>query len=60
MKTLLMILDRAKEPSSWAALTGVAAAVGVSAPAYAAVSTAIAGVAGALAFFLKEKGTPTT
>lgn len=55
-----MILDRAKEPSSWAALTGVAAAVGVSAPAYAAVSTAIAGVAGALAFFLKEKGTPTT
>lgn len=55
MKTFLKFLDRAKEPSSWAGLAAVAAAVGVSAPAYDTVTTAIAGLSGLAAFLLKEK-----
>lgn len=57
MKSMLIdVLDRAKEPSSWAGLSGLAAAAGVSLPAYNATTTAIAGVAALIAFFLKEKG----
>lgn len=59
MKNLcLALLDRAKEPSSWAGLSGIAMAVGVSEPVYTTVSAAIAGVAGLLAFILKERLTP--
>ncbi|MGY0794307.1 hypothetical protein ACW7BJ_33585 [Azospirillum argentinense] len=56
-KLLLYVLDRAKEPSSWAGFVGIAAGAGIAAPAYTAVTGAIAGVAGLAAFLLKEKAT---
>lgn len=56
MKLFLYLLNRAKEPASWAGLSGIAMAVGVSEPTYATVTTAIAGVSGLAAFFLKESG----
>jgi hypothetical protein len=49
------LLDRAKEPSTYAGLASIAAAFGVSQPVYAAVTTAIAALAGVVAIFLKEK-----
>lgn len=57
MKTLLLgLINRFKEPSSWAAIT--AGLVGVF-PALEGTGQAIAlvgaGIAGLLAFFLKEK-----
>jgi hypothetical protein len=51
---LRMILNRFKEPSSWAGLAGMALAAGVSAPAFAAVSLIGAGICGALAVILPE------
>lgn len=49
------ILNRAKEPSSWAGLSGFALTAGISEPAFAVGTTAVAGVAGLLAFILKEQ-----
>lgn len=51
------ILDRLKEPSSWASVAAIAGGFGLSVPdetiKYGAM--ALAGLAGLLGFFLKEK-----
>ena len=52
------IISRFKEPSSYAALTGVLALVGiyVDPGLMQQISTALAAIAGIAGFFLKEKG----
>lgn len=54
MKT---IIDRLKEPSSWAALAALSGSFGLQIPNELAQqgSLALAGVAGIVGFFLKEK-----
>ena len=47
-------LKRLKEPSTYAGLSGLALALGVSGDLYAAVSSAIAAVAGLIAIVLAE------
>lgn len=49
------IVDRLKEPSTFAGLSGVALALGVSAPVYNAVSTIVAGVFGLIAVLKKDR-----
>lgn len=51
------IISRLREPSTYAGLAGLALAVGVSAEQWAAISTAVAGVAGVIAIFVREKAT---
>jgi hypothetical protein len=50
------ILSRLKEPSTFAGLSGLALALGVSGELYNAAAAAIAGVAGLVAVILAEKG----
>jgi hypothetical protein len=52
------ILLRLKEPSTFAGLSGIALALGVSGELYNAAAGAIAGVAGLVAVLLAEKGKP--
>lgn len=52
---LSTILDRAKEPSTYAGLASIAAAFGVSTDLYNAASIAAASVFGLVAVILKEK-----
>jgi hypothetical protein len=52
------ILARLKEPSTFAGLSGLALALGVSGELYNAVDAAIAGVAGLVAVILAEKAKP--
>ena len=52
------VLSRLKEPSTFAGLSGIALAFGVSNELYGAVSAAIAGVAGLVAVILAEKAKP--
>tara|TARA_Y100000590_G_C15492790_1_gene928459 strand:- start:414 stop:578 length:165 start_codon:yes stop_codon:yes gene_type:complete len=49
------ILDRLKEPSTYAGLSGLMVAIGLSQDQWTVVSTALAGVAGLIAMVLKEK-----
>ena len=49
------ILDRLKEPSTYAGFAGLAIAVGVSAPLYGAVTAAIAAVAALISVIVAEK-----
>ena len=49
------ILSRLKEPSTYAGLSGIALALGVSGELYNAVAGAIAGVAGLVAVLLSDK-----
>lgn len=55
---LVSILNRFKEPSSWAAITAGLVAVGVSVDGelLQAGVLALSGLAGVASFFLKEKG----
>ena len=46
------ILRMLKQPSSYAGLSGIALSLGISQPAYSAITTAIAAVAGLAAFFI--------
>ena len=55
---LNFVLSRLKEPSSYAGLSGIALAFGISAEFYSAAATAVAGVAGLVAFILAEKAKP--
>jgi hypothetical protein len=55
MSIVNFVLTRLKEPSTYAGLSGLALALGVSGQLYAAVSTAIAGIAGLAAVILAEK-----
>lgn len=50
------ILNRGREPSTWAGFAGLAAAVGVSQPLFSAVSAALVGIFSVVAVFLNERG----
>lgn len=52
------VLSRLKEPSTYAGLSGIALALGVSGELYNAVAGALAGVAGLVAVLLAEKSQP--
>lgn len=52
------ILSRLKEPSTYAGLSGLAMALGISTHIYEAAALAIAGVAGLVAVLLAEKAKP--
>ena len=52
------ILSRLKEPSTFAGLSGLALALGISGELYNAAAGAIAGIAGLVAVLLMEKGKP--
>ena len=49
------ILDRLKEPSTYAGVSGLMIAIGLSQEQWTLVSTVLAGLAGLAAMFLKEK-----
>ena len=55
MKLVNFALSRLKEPSTYAGLSGIALALGISGDLYAALSSAIAAVAGLVAIVLAEK-----
>ena len=52
--TARYLINRFKEPSSWAGMGGFAALVGVTQPVYAAIALTGAGICGLLSFFLPE------
>tara|TARA_Y100000593_G_C4132838_1_gene248285 strand:+ start:453 stop:617 length:165 start_codon:yes stop_codon:yes gene_type:complete len=49
------ILDRLKEPSTYAGLSGIMIAIGLTAEQWTMISTAAAAVAGLVAMILREK-----
>jgi hypothetical protein len=49
------ILSRLKEPSTYAGLSGLAMALGISTHIYEAAAMAVAGVAGLIAVILADK-----
>jgi hypothetical protein len=55
MNFLHWILSRLKEPSTYAGLSGLALAFGVSTETYTAASAALAGVAGLIAVLLADR-----
>ena len=55
MTFLSWLLSRLKEPSSYAGLSALALAAGLSDAQWAAVSTAVAALAGVAAVFLSEQ-----
>ena len=48
------VLNRAKEPSTWAGLTGLAVVFGVSAEQWQMIGNAVAAVAACIAVFVSE------
>jgi len=56
MSALKWILDRAKEPSTYAGLSGLALALGLSDAEWSAIATAAAAVCGAVAVVIAERG----
>jgi hypothetical protein len=50
------LLLRGREPSTWAGLSGLALALGLSAAEWNAVGAAVAAIFGAAAVFVKESG----
>lgn len=50
------ILGLFSQPSTYAGLSGLSAAVGLSVPQFEAVATAAAAVCGVLAVFIDERG----
>lgn len=56
MKVIHWIIDRAKEPSTYAGLSGLALAVGFSDVEWTAIGTAAAAVFGAVAVVISERG----
>jgi hypothetical protein len=55
MNFLNFVLARLKEPSTYAGLSGLALALGVSGEIYSAASAALAGIAGLIAVVLGER-----
>jgi len=55
MNFVNFVLNRLKEPSTYAGLSGLALALGVSGELYAAASAALAGIAGLIAVVLGER-----
>lgn len=49
------IISRLREPSTYAGFAGLAAAIGISEPLYAAVSAVAVAVAGLVAVIISEK-----
>ena len=49
------ILDRLKEPSTYAGLSGLMIAIGLSQEQWSMISTVLAGVAGLAAMLLKDR-----
>jgi hypothetical protein len=49
------ILDRLKEPSTYAGLSGLMIAIGLSQEQWTMISTVLAGLAGLAAMFLKDR-----
>ena len=49
------VLERLREPSTFAGLSGLALAFGLSDVHFEAIANAVAGIAGLLAVFLAEK-----
>ena len=56
MKVIQWVIDRAKEPSTYAGLSGLALALGFSDAEWTAIGTAAAAVFGAVAVILSERG----
>ncbi len=56
MSALKWILDRAKEPSTYGGLSGLALALGLSDAEWSAIATAAAAVSGAAAIVIAERG----
>jgi|LakMenEpi03Aug12_release.lakeMendotaPanAssembly.Ray.scaffolds.fasta_scaffold273644_3 hypothetical protein len=54
MSIVNFVLNRLKEPSTYAGLSGLALALGVSSDLYAAAASAIAAVAGLIAIVLAD------
>lgn len=54
MKVVQWALHRLKEPSTYAGFSALALAVGLSDAQWAAISTAVAGLAGVAAVFLSD------
>jgi hypothetical protein len=48
-------LDRLKEPSTYAGLSGLMIAIGLSQDQWSIISTALAGIAGVVAMVLKDR-----
>ena len=55
MPIVTFILTRLKEPSTYAGLSGLALAFGISSDLYTAASSAVAAIAGLIAVVLAEK-----
>lgn len=55
MPIVTFILTRLKEPSTYAGLSGLALAFGISSDLYTAASSVIASIAGLVAIVLAEK-----
>lgn len=49
------IIDRLREPSTFAGLSGIAIALGLSNDQWTAISALVAGIAGVVAVFVTEK-----
>ena len=56
MTILTWILDRAKEPSTYAGLSGLALALGLSDSEWSSIGTAAAAVSAAVAVVIAERG----
>ncbi|HXV73257.1 MAG TPA: hypothetical protein VD713_00865 [Sphingomonadales bacterium] len=52
---LKTIIARLKEPSTYAGMAGIAAAIGLGAEEWQTISMALAGIFGVLAMVLREK-----
>lgn len=51
------VLNTLSQPSTYAGLSGVAAAIGLSMPEFQAITAALAALCGLLAVFINERGT---
>lgn len=56
MTAMSWILDRAKEPSTYAGLSGLALALGLSDAEWSAIGAAAAALCGAVAIVIAERG----
>jgi len=59
MKIVSWLVNRLKEPSTYAGFSGIALALGLSSEEWSTVYTALAGLAGVVAMLLAEKPAET-
>jgi hypothetical protein len=55
VKNMWTFLDRLKEPSTYAGLSGLMLAVGLTQEEWSIISSALAGIAGVIAMVLKDR-----